>query len=132
MYPICTQFTRILPVTSLARFRPFESMPSISVFDFSILHATVLPSTLAARAFSAVIWKFVKRVGMAMLQGSSLTKVAMPVELSQPVTYLQHVAGMLCFVPHYLHQAAKSRDPVERMKYAITAVLAGLHRCVPL
>lgn len=77
-----------------------------------------------------IIWDFVKKVGMHLLKGGSLTKISMPIGLSQPITYLQHVAREFWLAPVYLHQAAEAQDPVERLKFVMAFVIGGLHRYV--
>lgn len=82
---------------------------------------------------SALIWAFVKEAGMHLMKGGSLTKIAMPVGLSQPNTFLQHIACEYACAPLYLGAAAAAGangDFVERMIQVAAYVVSGLYRCV--
>ncbi len=70
---------------------------------------------------------------MHLMKGGSLTKIAMPVGLSQPNTFLQHIACEYACAPLYLGAAAAagaSGDFVERMIQVAAYVVSGLYRCV--
>ena len=70
---------------------------------------------------------------MHLMKGGSLTKIAMPVGLSQPNTFLQHIACEYACAPLYLGAAAAAGadgDFVERMIQVAAYVVSGLYRCV--
>jgi hypothetical protein len=70
---------------------------------------------------------------MHLMKGGSLTGIAMPVGISYPESFLQHIAREHATAPLFLHAAAEAGakgDLVERMLNVIAFVIAGLHRFV--
>jgi len=73
-----------------------------------------------------VLWDFIKQLPGQMLEIKELTNFSLPVTLFEPRSYLQRLTD--CFIfPIFLLNAAKTTDPVERLKNVITFLLAGLH-----
>jgi len=73
-----------------------------------------------------VVWDLIKQLGQSLTQGEmSLTKVATPVHIAEPRSYLERICDGWCYAPIYLKQAAMSDDPVERLKNVITFAVAG-------
>jgi hypothetical protein len=60
-------------------------------------------------------------------KGGDLTRVSLPVRIFEPRSYLERVLDGFCFAPVYLRKAAKTKDPVERMKWVVTFMISGLH-----
>ncbi len=85
---------------------------------------------LLSLSCSSLIWTWIKQVGMHVIKGGSLTKIAMPIGLSRPTTYLQHIAEECCLAPLYLGKAAEDANPVSRMKYVMAFMIGGIHRFV--
>merc|ERR1712000_54101 len=73
-----------------------------------------------------VVWDLIKQLGQNITQGISLTKIAIPIYIAEPRSYLEMVADGWCFAPIFLKQAALESDPIERMKMVITFAIAGL------
>lgn len=79
-----------------------------------------------------VVWDLIKQLGKSITQGVSLTKIAIPVRIAEPRSYLELVTDGWCYAPIFLKQAAVEADPVERMKLVITFAIAGLsNTCTP-
>jgi hypothetical protein len=68
-----------------------------------------------------------RQLGQNILEGKDLTKIALPVYLFEPRSFLERIADGFSFAPHFLRKAAECKDPVERMKYVIAFSVSGLH-----
>lgn len=68
-----------------------------------------------------------KQLGSNILEGKDLTKIALPVYLFEPRSFLERLADGFSFAPHFLRKAAECTDPLERLKYVIAFSVAGLH-----
>jgi hypothetical protein len=79
-----------------------------------------------------LIWSFVKEAGMHILKGGSLTQIALPVALSEPKSFLQRIALEFAGAPTFLHQAADSQNPVQRLQQVVAFVVGGLWRFVDI
>jgi len=78
-----------------------------------------------------VVWELIKQLGQTITQGASLTSIAIPVRIAEPRSYLELATDGWCY-SDFLKKAAASDDPVERMKYVVTFVIAGLsNTCTP-
>jgi len=73
-----------------------------------------------------VVWDLIKQLGQTITQGISLTRIAIPIYIAEPRSYLQMVADGWCYGPVYLQKAAETNDPIERMKNVVTFAIAGL------
>lgn len=79
-----------------------------------------------------VVWDLIKQIGQSLTQGISLTRVAIPVHIAEPRSYLEMICDGWCYAPIFLKQAALESDPVERMKLVVTFAVAGLsNTCTP-
>jgi hypothetical protein len=56
-----------------------------------------------------------------------LLKISFPVIMFEPRSYLQKLADPWTF-PQLMQNAASARDPVERLRWVVTYILAGYHR----
>ena len=80
---------------------------------------------------SSVVWELIKQIGQNLTSGTSLTSITLPINISEPRSYLEMVADGWCYAPLFLKQASVEPDPVERMKMVITFAVAGLsNTCV--
>jgi hypothetical protein len=70
--------------------------------------------------FFRVVWDLIKQLGQTITQGISLTRIAIPIYIAEPRSYLQMVADGWCYGPVYLQKAAETNDPIERMKNVVT------------
>lgn len=73
-----------------------------------------------------VVWDLIKQLGQTITQGVSLTRIAIPIYIAEPRSYLEMVADGWCYAPIFLKQAAVETNPVERMKMVVTFAIAGL------
>lgn len=71
--------------------------------------------------------ELLKSIGKTLLQGKSLVSISIPCRIFEPRTALQRILDCCGFKCAYLTKAAKCPDPVERMKYVITSIVAGFH-----
>jgi hypothetical protein len=68
-----------------------------------------------------------RQLGQNILEGKDLTKIALPVYLFEPRSFLERLADGFSFAPHFLRKASECTDPIERLKYVIAFSVAGLH-----
>lgn len=74
--------------------------------------------------------EIIKKVGRQILNGQfNLTNVSFPIKCMQHETILQIVASVSMVYPFYLNAAAHATDPIERLKYVITASIAFIYPC---
>lgn len=60
--------------------------------------------------------------GRKILNGDfNLTRISFPIKCMSPQSMLITYADMCCTMPVYFQKAAKSNDPVERMKLVMAA-----------
>lgn len=68
----------------------------------------------------------VKLIGRKILSGElNLTKISFPIKACAPKTALKNSIDCCSIFPHYLNQAAQSKDPQERFKLTVTAILSS-------
>ena len=60
------------------------------------------------------------------LQGKDLTRVALPVTIFAPESFLERITSYWTFAPIFLQKAAAEKDAVERFKHVIAFAVAGL------
>jgi len=77
-----------------------------------------------------VVWELIKQLGKAVTEGASLTRIAIPVNVAEPRTYLQRICDGWCYAPIFLTKAAQTSDPIERLKWVITFAVSGLSNTV--
>jgi len=77
-----------------------------------------------------VVWDLIKQLGQSITKGASLTKIAVPVHIAEPRSYVERIADGWCFAPIYLTKAANIEDPLERFKNVIAFAVSGLHNTV--
>lgn len=71
---------------------------------------------------------FIQRVGNKVLAGDvAFTKMSMPVHLNEPRSALERITDDWAYAPFYLPAAARTSDPIERMKLVAAFVVSGLH-----
>lgn len=69
-----------------------------------------------------------QRVGGSVLSGNAnFTRMSMPIHLNEPRSLLERITDDWAYAPHYLTAAARSSNPVERMKLVAAFVVSGLH-----
>jgi hypothetical protein len=74
-------------------------------------------------------WDLVKQIGQKILSGDfNLTRVSIPIKVMVPISILQHICNGHFNFPLYLNLAANSDDPVEQMKYVITACISSWYK----
>lgn len=71
-------------------------------------------------------WDLVKQIGQKILSGDfNLTTVTIPIKVMVPISILQHICNGHFNFPLYLNLASKTEDPIEQMKYVITACISS-------
>eukprot|EP01098_Paradermamoeba_levis_P006838 TRINITY_DN2846_c0_g1_i1.p1 TRINITY_DN2846_c0_g1~~TRINITY_DN2846_c0_g1_i1.p1 ORF type:complete len:369 (-),score=119.45 TRINITY_DN2846_c0_g1_i1:98-1204(-) len=74
-----------------------------------------------------VAMDIIKQIGQNLVNKKDLVSVTMPINICEPRSYLQRIADGWCHAPNFLTKAAKTSDPVERLKLVVTFVISGLH-----
>eukprot|EP00887_Chlorella_sp_A99_P006233 scaffold3.g6233.t1 len=76
----------------------------------------------------SAIMQVVKTLGKNLLAGNlDLLKVSLPVLMCEPRSYLQKLTDPWVY-PGFLRAAAATSDPLERLRWVVTFIVAGLHR----
>lgn len=69
-----------------------------------------------------------QRVGSQVLAGAAdFTKMSMPVHLNEPRSLLERITDDWAYAPLYLTAAARTNDPIQRIKFVAAFVVSGLH-----
>jgi len=75
-----------------------------------------------------VVWELIKQLGESITKGASLTRIAIPVNIAEPRSYVERIADGWCFAPIYLTKAARLIDePIERLKNVMAFAISGFH-----
>jgi len=74
-----------------------------------------------------VAWDVIKNLGNSTLEGKDLVNTSLPIYLFEPRSFLERLTDIFAYAPHYLPKAAKSTDPVERLKNVVAFAISGLH-----
>jgi len=83
------------------------------------------------RKQQGVVKDVMKQLGSQLLSGKLAVRLSLPIRLFEPRSLLERVAESWCYAPTLLTKAANIHaDPVERMKFVVSFVVAGLHCCV--
>jgi hypothetical protein len=61
------------------------------------------------------------------MEGKGVVAVSLPVRLFEYRSTLERICDLWCGGPSFLPKAAKSDDPVERMKNVMAFFISGLH-----
>jgi len=70
-------------------------------------------------------WDIIKQIGRKIISGDfNLTTISFPIRVMIPKTILQSIADALFQYPIYLQIASEKTDPIERMKYVLTATIS--------
>jgi hypothetical protein len=73
-------------------------------------------------------YDIIKQIGKKILSGDfNLTTVSFPIKVMLPLTILQSVAKTMFQFPIYMNIAVNQSDPLEKIKFVITATIAGFH-----
>lgn len=72
--------------------------------------------------------ELIKRAGKTLMEGRGIVAVSLPVRIFEKRSNLERMCDLWCTGPLFLKKAALELDPVERMKYAITFVVSGMHQ----
>eukprot|EP01006_Ploeotia_vitrea_P047236 TRINITY_DN67105_c1_g7_i1.p1 TRINITY_DN67105_c1_g7~~TRINITY_DN67105_c1_g7_i1.p1 ORF type:complete len:484 (-),score=266.68 TRINITY_DN67105_c1_g7_i1:106-1557(-) len=75
-----------------------------------------------------VLTDLLRQMGQNIMQGKSVINISLPVRIFEARSFLQRIADVWAYAPCYLTKAARAKDPVERLKYVVTFLVAGLHR----
>lgn len=70
----------------------------------------------------------IQRVSSRVLSGNvNFTGMSMPVHLNEPRSLLERLTDDWVYAPHFLPAAAKTTDPIRRIKLIAAFVISGLH-----
>lgn len=72
----------------------------------------------------AVLKKVFTQAAAKLLEGKNVVGISLPVNIFQPRSVIERCCDLFRLFPHYVSQAAKSDNPVERVKL-ITAAIVG-------
>lgn len=75
----------------------------------------------------ALAMQFLKKIGLNLFDIKDVIRTSLPVQLFEPISYLQRLVEGFSWMPNMLLKAAQTTNPVERLKLVITGVIAGLH-----
>jgi hypothetical protein len=82
----------------------------------------------AIESLRGVGWDLIKQVGKKIISGDfNLTTIGMPIKVMIPLTILQTVAISIFNYPYYLNIANMYPDPLQKMKFVITACISCYH-----
>lgn len=72
--------------------------------------------------------EYLKQLFGKLFSGNfNLTTISFPIKCMRPISLLETFGTGACLVPLYLNKAVTLADPVERLKYVITAQIATFH-----
>ena len=74
-----------------------------------------------------VLLYMLKTIGSNLMHGKSIMNVSLPVSIFDKETLLQRAAKDFVLVPDYLEKMYATPDPIEKMKIAVTFIVASLH-----
>eukprot|EP01017_Pseudomicrothorax_dubius_P010057 TRINITY_DN1353_c0_g2_i6.p1 TRINITY_DN1353_c0_g2~~TRINITY_DN1353_c0_g2_i6.p1 ORF type:complete len:330 (-),score=24.72 TRINITY_DN1353_c0_g2_i6:99-1088(-) len=71
-------------------------------------------------------------MGRKIMEGTVLDamKISRPAKITNYISYLESISNDLIFCSPYLNAAAKTSDPVERLKYVVSFVIGSLHKTI--
>jgi hypothetical protein len=61
------------------------------------------------------------------MEGRGIVAVSLPVRIFEKRSTVERICDLWCTGPIFLRKAALEYDPIEKMKYAITFVVSGMH-----
>lgn len=77
----------------------------------------------------SVGWDLIKQVGKKIISGDfNLTRISIPIKVMMPFTILQTIALSIFNIPYFLNIASLHEDPIEKLKYVITASISCYHK----
>jgi hypothetical protein len=83
----------------------------------------------AVDTLRGVGWDLIKQIGKKIISGDfNLTTISMPIKVMIPLSILQTVALSVFNFPYYFSLANFYPDPVEKMKFVITACISCFHK----
>ena len=71
--------------------------------------------------------ELVKKLASSVFKGKGVVGISLPVRIFEPRSLLDRITDWWSLFPHYLNQAAKSYDVVERFKLTLVAIIGGMH-----
>lgn len=83
----------------------------------------------AVDTLRGVGWDLIKQVGKKIISGDfNLTTISMPIKVMIPLTILQTIALSVFNYPYFLNVANLFPNPIEKMKFVITACISCYHK----
>ena len=79
-----------------------------------------------------ILIDLVKRAGKKLMEGKGVVAISLPVRLFERRSTVERMCDLWSTGPIFLLEAARSEDPVERMKKCITFFISGLHMSVEM
>jgi hypothetical protein len=74
-----------------------------------------------------VVMDVIKKLAKNILDGRGVIGISLPVRIFEPRSMLERLCDWWGFAPTYLTAAARSKDPIDRMKNVIAFSIAGLY-----
>jgi len=74
-----------------------------------------------------VVMEVAKQLAKSVMEGRGVVGLSLPVRIFEPRSTLERIVDWWSFAPTYLTTAARTEDPVERMKNVIAFCISGLY-----
>ena len=74
-----------------------------------------------------IIGEVLQSLLKSLAEGRGIVGVSLPVRIFEPRSLLERICDWWTFIPNYIIPAAKSEDPIFRMKKVISAAIGGLY-----
>ena len=71
--------------------------------------------------------ELLQSVGKKLMEGKGIVGISLPVRIFEKRSMIERICDLWCTGPIFLRKAALETDPIERMKFAITFVVSGMH-----
>jgi len=63
------------------------------------------------------------------MKGLTISHISMPIKIFEPRSSIQRICDIWTFAPRFLKQAAKSKDPLERLKLTVAFLMSSIYMC---
>jgi hypothetical protein len=83
-------------------------------------------------ANKGVIPYVLKQMAKNVLTGQGIISISLPVRIFQPKSLLERILDAWSFIPTFFEKASKTKDPIRRMKYVISSIVAGMYMSADL
>ena len=73
-----------------------------------------------------IFGEVIKRAMQSIFSGQGLVGMSLPIRICEPRSTVQRLADSMCHIPTMMKKANESKDPVERAKWCLACVAAGV------